>query len=192
MQMLCRSNRPNNRKACQRHINFELADSVSLSCDIYSLTRSAHKPNSISMMRENKEVLVGTRVHFVQEANPNNADVDNQDNVESVERVRIIPREVLPGQMFKSQTICGKEILFSLEEMRAFKDIESTGLRLIGFKSLKQLKPRWMVRHCLFLYPNEKKVNGSTKLFRALWQKCLQKEKYALCTLTERRGRPPK
>ncbi|XP_031625667.1 X-ray repair cross-complementing protein 6 [Contarinia nasturtii] len=177
--MLHRHPRRNNRKSCLRHINFELADSVSLSCNIYSLTRKARKPNAINMLRENKEIVLAKRSYVVE-----------QQSAEDPEEV--VQREVLPGQMFKGQMICGKEILFSSDEMKKMKEIQDVGLRLLGFKPLAALKPRWMIKHCLFLYPSEKKINGSTKVFRALWEKCLEKEKYALCTLTMRRLTSPK
>lgn len=173
-----RVHQSNYRKACMRHINFELVEGLSFSCDIYSLTRSAKKPNSVTMFRENKEVIVAKRSYYVGERNPENA-------------AEVVECKVLTSQLYKSQVICGKEILFSPEELITIKSIQSTGLRLLGFKPIEQLKPRWMIKHCLFMYPNEK-IKGSTVLFRALWQKCLEKQKYALCVITLRRFTPPK
>lgn len=178
-KLLNRHHRTNDRKSCLRHINFELTDDISMSCDIYSFTRNARKPNAIKMFRENKEVVLAKRSYVVDERSPENP-------------TEVVPRKVLTSQLFKSQLICGKEILISPEEMIAMKTIQSTGMRLLGFKSLQELKPRWMIKHCLFLYPNERKINGSTTLFRALWEKCLEKQKYALCTITLRRFTPPK
>lgn len=178
----------NNRKSCLRHLNFELSDNIAMSCNIYSFTRTVRKPNAIKMFREdNTKVVVGKRVWYVEDQHEA-MQIDEQNPNDEI----AVPKPILPSEQFKSQNICGREIIFKPGELARMKSIQDAGLRLIGFKPIAQLKPRWMIKRCLFLYPNEKKVNGSTTLFRALWQKCLEKEKYALCTLTMRRGLSPK
>lgn len=186
--LLNRMYRPNYQKSCVRHINFELVKGITMACDIHSFTRTANKPNSVKINRENREVAIGKRANVVagSSSRNENRDVDEDGNEQVPE-----PRQLLPSEVFKSQNICGKTILFKADEVVAMKSIQETGLRLLGFKPLDQLKPRWMVKHCQFIYPNEKRINGSTTLFRALWQKCLEKQKYALCTITMRRNAAP-
>lgn len=181
-RLLNRSNRLNYRKACSRHINFELAEGVAMSVDIFSSVRSAKKPNSIKILRQTKEVAVAKRGYVVQESNPS----VNEDENETTSR------KVLTSQLYKSQQICAKEILFSPDEVIVMRSIQDPGLRLLGFKPLDGLKTRWMIKHSLFVYPNDKRIAGSATLFRALWQKCLEKRKYALCTITMRRNATPK
>lgn len=102
-----------------------------------------------------------------------------------------IETKVLPGELHKCQTVCGKEILFTSEEVAQLKTILEPGVRLIGFKPISTLKPKWFVKHCCFLYPDDGKIKGSAKLFRGLWEKCIEKQKYALCVLTmQRKGTP--
>lgn len=173
-QLLNRIYRANFRKACLRHLNFEIADGISMSCDVFSFTRSAKKPNTIKMFRSNNEIVIGKRSYVV-----NNPETDDD-------------RKILPGELFKSQTICGKEIVFNPMEVIAMKSMQNPGIRLLGFKPLDQLENRWMIKHCLFLYPNEKKAIGSTTLFRAIWEKCLEKQMFALCALTMTRISSPK
>lgn len=179
--LLNRACRANRKISCLRHLNFELADGVAMACDIYSLTRNVKKPNTVKMFRSNKEIVVGKRSHYVEEQHQG---MDGE--------VEIIKRKVLPGELFKSQVICGKEIMFGPDELVKMKSVQSPGLRLLGFKPMEELQPRWMIKHCLFLYPNESKITGSTVLFRTLWEKCMEKQKYALCTLTQRRATLPK
>lgn len=187
-RLLNRDQRENYKTSCLRHLNFELADGVTMACDIFSLSRTAKKPNSVKMFRSNKEVVVGRRYHYVEEKNYNVEEEDLNNGIE------IVQRKVLPGELYKSQVICGEEIIFSPDEIIRMKSIQSPSLRLVGFKSMDKdssMHPL-MVKHCLFLYPNEKKTTGSTVLFRTLWQKCMDKQKYALCTLTMRRATLPK
>lgn len=178
-KLLNRIYRPNYRKSCLRHLNLELIDDVSMSCNVYSLARNTKKPNAVKMFRENKEVVVSKRSYYVAERN-------REDESE------IVQHNVLTNKSYKSQVICGKDILFSPEEIIEMKSIQKPGLRLLGFKPLDQLKPRWMIKNCLFLYPDEEKIVGSTTLFRALWEKCLEKQRYALCSIAMRRSTSPK
>lgn len=177
--LLNRMYRANYKKSCLRHLNFEIGDGISMTCDIFSFKRTAKKPNAVKMFRSNNEIVVGKRSFVVNEPDPEN-------------QGETVSRKVLPGELYKSKIVCGKEIVFNPTEMIAMKSIQSVGLRLLGFKSLDQLQPRWMIKHCLFLYPNERKTVGSTTLFRALWQKCLEKQTFALCSLTMTRRTSPK
>lgn len=175
--LLLRRQRGSHSTSCLRHLNFELADGLAMACDLHSLSRTAKKPATVKMFRSNNEIVIGKRYYYVVEQSP------DDDSFE---------RKVLPGEMFRSQTVCAKEIQFAPDEFSKMKSIQSPGLRLIGFKPMEELKPRWMIKHCLFLYPNEPKMAGSTVLFRSLWEKCMEKQKYALCTLTIRHTTLPK
>lgn len=196
------------RKNCLRHMKFELGDGLAISCDIHSFTRIAKKPTAINIVRETNEVANPKRSYFATNPNPEAAtnpnpdaesnlnpgavsnpapDTESNANRESVKQV-----EVFPSDLMRVQSFCGKDILFTSEELTQIKSLIEPGIRLIGFKPMSTLKPRWFVKNCSFLYPSENKIKGSTKLFRALWEKCLEKEKYALCTLTYRVKTPPK
>lgn len=187
--LLNRLYRADYKKSCLRHLNFELADGVSMPCDIYSFTRNAKKPNSVKMYRATNEIVIAKRSFYVQNAN---ADGSRSDAMDEENDDDSGPRKVLPGELYKCLKIGGKEVVFSPDEMIKMKTLQSPGLRLLGFKPLDTLQPRWMIKHCLFLRPNEKKATGSTTLFLALWEKCIEKEVYALCTLTVRRATTPK
>lgn len=175
------------RRACLRHLKFELSDGVAMSCDVYSLSRAARKPNSIKVFREDRtKVVVTKRSYYILGQSP--ADVTDVDDPEQAVPARAIP----PGEQFKCQNICGREIIFKPGEIVQMKSLQSPGLRLLGFKPMTTLKSRWMIKHSLFLYPNEKSIEGSTTLFRSMWHKCLEKQVYVLCALTARRGMAPK
>lgn len=183
-RLLGRVQRAHHQKSCLRHLNFELTEGVAMACDIYSLTRNAKKPGTVKMFRSTNEVVVGKRSYYVEGQTQNVEDPDDEMEIEQ--------RKVLPGELFKSQIVCGEEVKFGPDELIKMKSIQSPGLRLLGFKPLDELQPRWMLKHCLFMYPNEKKITGSTVLFRTLWEKCMEKQKYALCALTMRRATLPK
>lgn len=59
-------------------------------------------------------------------------------------------------------------------------------MKLLGFKPLSSLKQYMYVKPGHFLYPDEKVIEGSTKLFGAFMTKCLEKKKFMLCSIIPR------
>uniref|UniRef100_A0A182JNN5 ATP-dependent DNA helicase 2 subunit 1 n=1 Tax=Anopheles christyi TaxID=43041 RepID=A0A182JNN5_9DIPT len=92
----------------------------------------------------------------------------------------------------KSITIGGEKVSFKPEELALMKQLLPPGIRLLGFKPASAIKMTNHLRSSLFLYPNENYINGSTTLYRALYEKCLEKNQVAFCILTMRRKQPSK
>ena len=59
-------------------------------------------------------------------------------------------------------------------------------MKLLGFKPLSALKLYMYVKPGHFIYPDEKLIEGSTKLFGAFMKKCLEKKKFMLCSIISR------
>lgn len=210
--------RRNFRKNCLRHIKWELGDGLAIGCDVHSFTRSAHKPSAIKIDRATNDVVISKRSHVAVKSNEgNNEDAEvggtagvaastgnipdsgvgssdnaNRDIAQPPNENRMIETSVMPGQLYKCQTVCGSDILFTSEEITKLKTILHPGIRLLGFKPISTLQSRWFVKQHCFLYPDENKIKGSATLFRALWEKCIEKEKYALCVITMQRKSTPR
>lgn len=92
----------------------------------------------------------------------------------------------------KSIAIGGEKVSFKPEEVAQMKQLLPPGIRLLGFKPASVIKMTNHLRSSLFLYPNESYINGSTTLYRALYEKCLEKNQVAICMLTMRRKQPSK
>lgn len=167
------------RKNCLRYLKFTLGDGLDIGCGIYSFTKLTKLPNAVRMDRETNDVILSKRCVMGEEYN------------EDTETFGFT-RRLLPGELFKCQEIAGKEIIFSSEELTSIQSLTPPGLRLIGFKPLEVLPERFMIKHMAFLYPNENLIKGSSKLFRAIWEKCLEKKKFALCVLIYRRKVAPR
>jgi ATP-dependent DNA helicase 2 subunit 1 len=152
------------------HLNLKLSDECSISCSVFNLIRKCPKPTKIKL--------------------------DKKTNVET----KSVTRRFIPDTgeiLFNSDTklacdILDKRVTFELEEVKAIKRFSKPGLKLLGFKSLNSIKPSQFVKQGHFLYPNEKEIEGSTTLFNALLQKCLEKKRFILCELIARAGSPPK
>lgn len=186
--LLHRVTRKTNRKKCLRHLRLIIGDGLEIGCDLHSFIKVIKKPSAIKMLRTTNETLVAKRSYVVKRKDPD--DVAAESGGEQSENVQTVT--VMPGELFKYQAIGGQEIAFSAEEMTSLKTLVAPGLRLLGFKPIDKLSSRCFVKACAFLAPSDGDIKGSTKLFRALWEKCSEKEVYALCTLTYRRKVPPR
>uniref|UniRef100_A0A1Q3F3H2 ATP-dependent DNA helicase 2 subunit 1 n=1 Tax=Culex tarsalis TaxID=7177 RepID=A0A1Q3F3H2_CULTA len=166
------------RKKALSHINFQLSEDVAFGVNIYSLSRKTKYPAKVNLLRETNEVLVSKRSYQVV------TDEESSNGFAS--------QPLLPGNQRKTQEIGGEKITFTVDEVTNMKQMLSPGIRLLGFKPLSKVSPVNHLRSSLFLYPDESSVNGSTVLFRALYEKCLAKQKAAYCMLTMRRKQPSK
>ncbi|XP_050071922.1 X-ray repair cross-complementing protein 6 [Anopheles maculipalpis] len=166
------------KKRSMAHLKWYLADDLALGVNVYSLRRSPRYPKKVRLMRSTNEVIVTKRVHM--------SSTINEDGAEEESKV------ILPGEQRKSITIGGEKVSFKSEEVAHIKQLLQPGLRLLGFKPSSVIDIAYHLRSCLFLYPNEGYINGSTTLFRALYEKCLEKNQVAFCMLIMRRKQPLK
>ncbi|KAJ4461239.1 putative X-ray repair cross-complementing protein 5 [Paratrimastix pyriformis] len=71
----------------------------------------------------------------------------------------------------------GKEkVAFSKEELKEIKRFGDPSIALMGFKPLAALKTKYNLTHCLFMYPCEDLITGSTTAFVALWTRMLERK----------------
>ncbi|XP_035896066.1 X-ray repair cross-complementing protein 6 [Anopheles stephensi] len=166
------------KKRSMAHLKWHLSDEIALGVNVYTLRRSPRYPKKVRLLRSTNEVIVSKRVHV--------ASTLNEDGAQEESKV------ILPGEQRKSITIGGEKVSFKPEEVTQMKQLLQPGIRLLGFKPSSVINIRNHFRSCLFLYPNEGYINGSTTLFRALYEKCLEKDQVAFCMLTMRRKQPSK
>lgn len=77
-------------------------------------------------------------------------------------------------------------MIFTTAEHVRVKTVIPKGLKLLGFKSRESVSSYNYITPCLFLYPDETQIVGSTKLFLSLWQKCIEKDRVAFAVLVQR------
>uniref|UniRef100_A0A182VZW2 DNA helicase n=1 Tax=Anopheles minimus TaxID=112268 RepID=A0A182VZW2_9DIPT len=166
------------KKRSLAHLKWHLSEDVALGVNLYTLRRSPHYPKKVRLLRSTNEVIVSKRVHI--------SCALCKDGEQETSKV------ILPGEQRKSITVGGEKVSFKPEEVTHMKQLLPPGIRLLGFKPASVVSMTNHIRSCLFLYPNEDYINGSTVLFRALYEKCLEKNQVAFCMLTTRRKQPSK
>lgn len=176
--LLTRIFRKDFKKKAISHIKWQLSDDVSLGVNIYSLSRKTKYPAKVKLLRDTNEVIISKRSYQI-------VTTDEDQNVSE-------SRPLLPGDQRKTQTVGGEKVSFSVDEVTNMKQMLPPGIRLLGFKPISKVSLANHLRSSLFLYPDESTISGSTVLFRALYEKCLAKQKAAYCMLTMRRKQPSK
>ena len=64
--------------------------------------------------------------------------------------------------------------------MRQIKKFDKVGMTLLGFKPKSYLKHYHNVKHSMFVFPDEKKVQGSSQCADALIKEMIRKDKVAI------------
>ncbi|KAI8598353.1 SPOC like C-terminal domain-containing protein [Dissophora ornata] len=80
----------------------------------------------------------------------------------------------------------GKKVVFTKEETGAMKTFGPPGLILIGFKDRSAIKMHYNINHAMFLYPDERSYEGSTRAFSSLLKSMAETDKVAICSFTQR------
>lgn len=96
--------------------------------------------------------------------------VDKQINGVEEQNATVGTERKVLYEVIKFQVVCNKEIQFTPDEVMETKSIQSPGLRLVGFKPLEELKPRRMIKHCLFFISKRKaidRLNAATSVAMA-------------------------
>lgn len=81
-----------------------------------------------------------------------------------------------------------QKVNISEQDMKKIKHFEQPGMRLIGFKSKDCIKIYQNIRPSYFIYPDEKVMKGSSKMFHAMIKSLTKKGKVAYVRFVPREG----
>jgi len=73
-----------------------------------------------------------------------------------------------------------EKIKITNDEMNRIKKFDKVGMTLMGFKPKTYLKVYHNVKHSVFVYPDESRVQGSSQCMDALIAEMKRKDKIAL------------
>ena len=84
------------------------------------------------------------------------------------------------------------KIYFTKNEIKELKTFGNPSLILMGFKPLYTLKPYYNYKPSYFMYPNEKRINGSTIAFNSLIKAMISLKKYCVARFIYRKTSIPR
>ncbi|KAG1651402.1 X-ray repair cross-complementing protein 6 [Nymphon striatum] len=169
-ELMTRVRRKDHKKRALSNVPFCLGKGINLSVGVFSLVLPQKKPTSVSLYKQNNEIVKTSRKYFDSESGE-------------------VP---FPSDIKLSQKSGNKVISFEKDEVSEMKQIGKPGITLLGFKPRSALKMYHHIRPAHFIYPNESKIKGSAKLFSALLKKCLEREVVAICWIVQRQNVNPR
>ena len=159
------------------HFKLELAPNLSLSAQYFSYYQKDKRPNKILLQRCDNALV--RRSRLVQARNF----VDN-----SSEECRNINIKHAFYEVIFSQN----NIRLSYEQINRIRNMNAPNMILLGFKPCSALKFSKYTKSCNFMYPDDLQIEGSKRLFKALWNRCLIRNKVAICLFMCKRNSKPR
>lgn len=147
-------------------VTFNLAPGVEMGVSLYTSITKATNPSKIKLWKNTNEEVRMMKKEYLEETG----------------------ELLMPSDYIKYQNYSGRKIKFNLDEIRNMSKVYEQGIHLIGFKPMKYIKPYYHIRTANFIYPDEKNVQGSTKMFAALLDRCLAREVAAIVRIVPRKN----
>lgn len=163
-ELLERTYRKDYKKRSIGKLELKMGNDIRIGVDMYNFYRRLSIPPIMKLDRKSNEPLKSVVQTY---------------NMETGERL-------LRSDINKCVEIADKKISFNTEEINKLNMSGKRGLTLLGFKSMAYLQPEYHFKDPSFIYPSEDVIKGSKTLFVSLLQKCLEKQKFALCYFVSR------
>jgi len=74
----------------------------------------------------------------------------------------------------------GEKVNITPQDVKQIKYFDKTGMKLMGFKPKSALKVFHNIKHSYFVYPDEKRMTGSSQVIDALIQEMQREDKVAI------------
>lgn len=167
----------NLKNRCICRFNWILEEGFELAVGYYHLFCKGSMPKSVTLLRSDNSVIQKRRVkELVPIA---------EDGSTSSEAQLLLPGE--ETYVFKSR---GETIPLSNADIEKLKTPIPPSLKLVSFME-NEIPLDFYIKPSGFIYPDEQTIIGSTKLFQAIWQKCIEMKKIALCVLVQKKKSYP-
>lgn len=147
-----------------------LGEGVEMGVELYKLVVPTGKPAAAKLWRDTNEEVTRVSKLFLGDTG----------------------EILLPSDVKKYQEYVGKRIYVSEDEVKQIRHFYEPGLLLMGFKQKACLKTHYHLKPSVFLYPDDRRVQGSRHLFRVLLQCCVRKGRLPICRLVARHNDPPR
>ncbi|VDK62692.1 unnamed protein product [Onchocerca ochengi] len=153
-------------------MDFEFGNGLKFSVGIYSLLRSEKIPQPAILDAEENQIMQRSHIYI---------------NKETGEEMPLLDKEII-----RQRQIGGEIINLSADEIEKLRRLTSPGILLLGFKPLSCLKITHHVRSSQFVYPLEKDILGSVRMYCTLYEICTKQKKMIICRYTQKANVPPK
>lgn len=155
-------------KSASARLKFHLGNDVQIGVGLYHLCKTKNLPKKVTLHRETNALVESTRTNLLTNG--------------------FTSRPVLISELVMYQDYGGRKIELTHSELTQLRKFGgSPHMKLLGFKTADVLDmSKYYLKQSAFLYPDEVSVTGSTKLFKCLRDRCLEKNCIAICIIVPR------
>lgn len=160
------------------HFKFSLGPNLMLSAQYFNYYQKQKKPTKMLLQRTDSAIV---RKHRITQVSKYDAECDTFNE-----------RDINIKNAWYEINLGYEKLRLSYEQVNRIRNIHPPGMVLLGFKPMASLKDAIYSKTANFMYPDDLHIEGSKRLFRALWQKCLERQKIALCLFMCKRKSMPR
>ncbi|XP_017083813.2 ATP-dependent DNA helicase 2 subunit 1 [Drosophila eugracilis] len=167
-------------RRCLGHFSFQLGPNLSMSVQYYNYFQRRSYPRKVQIMRKDSSVVRSKRVITVQKRK----DDESEDIVHEY--------QIKSTDGWYQCDVGGKNLRISTDLLNRVRSLHKPKMMLLGFKHRSSLPEVTYSKPSNFMYPDDQSIIGSKRLFRALWERCLAREKIVICLFMCKRKSMPR
>uniref|UniRef100_A0A1B0AZD9 Ku domain-containing protein n=1 Tax=Glossina palpalis gambiensis TaxID=67801 RepID=A0A1B0AZD9_9MUSC len=161
------------------HFKLSLGPDLALSAQYFNYFQKDKKPRKILVQRSDNAVVKRKRLNTVRKIDPETNELGD-------------PRAVNITNAWYEIRLGDHSLRLTYEQVNRVRNLHVPGMMLLGFQSKSELTKIVYCKPCNFMYPDDRHILGSKRLFRALWERCRARDKVAICLFMSRRKSMPR
>ncbi|KAM8704439.1 hypothetical protein ACLKA7_008962 [Drosophila subpalustris] len=166
-------------RRCLGHFTLSLGPNLSISAQFYNYFQRRTYPHKVHIMRRDNSVVRKKRMIMVRKKDGETQEITHEYQIK------------MTGGWYECQ-VGDQTLRVTTEQLNRVRNLHPPGMMLLGFKHRSALPDKIYSKPCSFMYPDDQNIIGSKRLFRALWQRCLEREKIAICLFMCKRKSVPR
>uniref|UniRef100_A0A914C2R6 Ku domain-containing protein n=1 Tax=Acrobeloides nanus TaxID=290746 RepID=A0A914C2R6_9BILA len=159
-------------------IPLRLGNGLELSVGVFYLVAEQKKSAPIMLDAETNELVQCFTTYTKDEKVK--GEVDQEDE------------ELYEGDFFFAKTVGDVKVKMDREEYENLRRIDTPGMVIIGFKPMSCLKISHRMGPSQYVFPQDDRIERSSKLYKALFKKCLERDLFILVRYTLKTNTTPK
>ncbi|XP_017845090.1 ATP-dependent DNA helicase 2 subunit 1 isoform X2 [Drosophila busckii] len=166
-------------RRCLGHFNLSLGPDLNMSVTYYNYFMRHPYPKKVHIMRRDNSVVRKQRQIMVRRQDEESQEITHEYQIK------------MTGGWYECKL--GEQVLrVTTEQLNRVRNLHPPGMMLLGFKHRSALPDFIYSKSSNFMYPDDQSIIGSKRLFRALWQRCLERKKIAICLFLSKRKSLPR
>lgn len=166
-------------RRCLGHFSFYIGPNLSMSVQYYNYFQKHNYPKKVQILRRDNNVVRSKRVIMVQQKDEESQEVKHEYQIKAT------------GGWYNCN-VGGENLRIGIDKINSVRNLHKPRMMLLGFKHRSSMPEFSYSKPSNFMYPDDRSIIGSKRLFRGLWERCLARDKIAICLFMSKRNSTPR